>query len=83
MTNSNRLNSADKDRTLNGFEAYVLSENNLEEGIQHLIKGSEIYNDLYYLDLLKKKGGNLSKEEKASFKEYIENILQHGLVNFS
>ena len=84
MANSYRSNFADEDRTLNAFEAYVLSKNNLEEGFQHLIKGSVTYNDLFYLDLLKKKGENLTEDEKAKFKNYIRNHpSESGLINFA
>eukprot|EP00826_Nyctotherus_ovalis_P032867 TRINITY_DN26476_c0_g1_i1.p1 TRINITY_DN26476_c0_g1~~TRINITY_DN26476_c0_g1_i1.p1 ORF type:complete len:308 (-),score=84.77 TRINITY_DN26476_c0_g1_i1:34-957(-) len=63
---------SDSNKTLLAFESYVLFGNSLDAAFQHLIKGSESYYDLYYLDLLKKKGANLSAEEKSQFEEYLE-----------
>eukprot|EP01022_Parablepharisma_sp_SALTPOND_P009836 TRINITY_DN1405_c2_g1_i1.p1 TRINITY_DN1405_c2_g1~~TRINITY_DN1405_c2_g1_i1.p1 ORF type:complete len:2260 (-),score=324.93 TRINITY_DN1405_c2_g1_i1:695-7474(-) len=64
--------SSGNDSTLDAFEAYVLSGGKLETALQHLVKGSEDYNNLLYLDLLKKKGANLTETEKTGFEEYLK-----------
>ena len=69
---NNSASNLEQDSTLNAFESYVLSEGNLEESLRHLVKGSEDYNSLYFLDLLKKKGANLSSSEESEFKDYLE-----------
>ena len=60
------------DTTLQAYESYVLSDYNIEAGLHQLVKGSAPYNYLYFLDLLKKKGSNLSATELAEFKKYLE-----------
>jgi len=60
------------DSSMDAFESYVLSGGNIEIALQQVVKGSEDYNNLFWLDLLKRKGANLSKVELEDFKNYLK-----------
>lgn len=54
------------------YEEYVIQDKNLEEGAKGLISTSNDYRYLKCMDMLTKKGLNLSKEELEYVKKYIE-----------
>ena len=61
------------DSVLDAYETYVLTGGNVEEALQNLVKGSTDYNNLFFLDLLKRKGGRLNEKEEAEFKAFMKN----------
>ncbi len=63
---------ASGDSTLDAFESYILSGGNVEEGLKHLVKGSEEYNSLFFLDLLKRQGAKLNAQEEADLEKYLK-----------
>jgi hypothetical protein len=57
------------ENSFKAYEKYVLTGEK-EEALKGLIAGSDSYNFLTYLDLLKEKGGKLSNEEKEGIEKY-------------
>ena len=62
-----------KDTALRAIESYVLSGKNLEEGLKGLVEGTEAYNYMKSIDLLTKKGLQLTESEKLFIEDYIKN----------
>jgi len=67
-----------KDSIFRAYEEYVLKNKNVEEGLKSLVAGSDSYDYLKCIDLLGKKGVNLSKENEAFIDEFIANTRANG-----
>ncbi len=62
-----------KDSVLKAHEQYVLSDRNLDAGLKGLVEGSDPYMHLKCMDILTRKGANLTKDERKIIDTYIAN----------
>ena len=62
-----------KDSAFRSYEEYVLKGRQIEEGLKSLVEGSDTYNYLKCIDLLAKKGINMTKDENFFVRKYIKN----------
>ena len=60
-----------KDSAFRAYEEYILKGKNIEEGLKSLVEGSDSYNYLKCIDLLAKKGANMTKDENFFVRKYI------------
>ena len=60
-----------KDSAFRSYEEYVLKGRKVDEGLKSLIEGSDTFNYLKCIDLITKKGINMTKDENLFVRKYI------------
>ena len=62
-----------KDSIFRAYENYAVKGKSVEEGLKSLIEGSDSYNYLKSIDILTKKGINMSEDDMSFLENYIKN----------